>query len=75
LPKLRKVSGKECIKALSKIGFSQTRQKGSHVMLVMNIDKGRIGVVVPLHNELKIGTIKAILKKAGISEDEFIRNI
>jgi predicted RNA binding protein YcfA (HicA-like mRNA interferase family) len=68
VPKLPKISGSEAIRALEKLGFAQVRQKGSHVVL----RKGSVGCVVPLHNELKIGTLANILKQAGISPDEFI---
>ena len=70
MPKLRKLSGKKLVKILcNKFGFKAVRQKGSHILLV-KYDKLRIGCVVPLHKELKIGTIKAILRQAKISEQE-----
>jgi len=56
---------------LSKAAFKPIRQKGSHVILIKETERGKIGCTVPLHKELKIGTIKGILKQAGISEDEF----
>ncbi len=33
MPKLRRVSGKEAIRALERLGFLQVRQRGSHVVL------------------------------------------
>ena len=68
---LRKLSGVDIIKALSKVGFVPKRRKGSHVVLVRQFD-GRTVCVVPMHSELKIGTIKAILRQAKIREDEFL---
>lgn len=68
---LKKLSGHEVIKALSKIGFEAKRQRGSHVILIKETEKGKVGCTVPLHNELKIGTLKGILKQAKISEEEF----
>ena len=68
MPKLPHVSGKEAVRALERLGFVQVRQKGSHLIL----RRGPIGCVVPLHRELKIGTLGGVLKQAGISAEEFI---
>jgi predicted RNA binding protein YcfA (HicA-like mRNA interferase family) len=65
----------ELIKALCKLGFEQKRQKGSHVILIKETGEGKVGCTVPLHKELKIGTVKGILKQAKISEEEFARHI
>jgi predicted RNA binding protein YcfA (HicA-like mRNA interferase family) len=68
LHRLNKISGKDCIKILcNKFGFKAIRQKGSHVVL----RKENIGTVVPLHKELKIGTLKGILELAKIKEEDF----
>jgi len=72
MPALRKVSGRELVKILcNKFGFVAKRQRGSHVVLVKEDANGKVGCVVPLHGELKIGTLKGILKQACISEEEF----
>ncbi|MCK4926851.1 MAG: type II toxin-antitoxin system HicA family toxin [Candidatus Aenigmarchaeota archaeon] len=68
---MKKLSGHEMIKALSLFGFEAVRQKGSHVIL----KKEDFGCVVPLHKELKIGTMKSILKMAKIPENEFMDRI
>jgi predicted RNA binding protein YcfA (HicA-like mRNA interferase family) len=68
---LRKISGKECIKILcNKFGFEIIRQSGSHVILKKENGE-KIGTVVPNHEELKIGTLKGILKLAKIKEEDF----
>ena len=74
MPDMRKLSGQEVVKILcNRFGFSAKRQKGSHVLLVRE-DKARKAIcVVPMHRELKIGTLKGILKQACISEEEFTR--
>ena len=70
---LKKISGKDCIKILcNKFGFKAVRQSGSHVILKKDYENKRIGTVVPLHTELKIGTLKSVLKLAQINEDEFV---
>ena len=67
MPRLRRVSGAEAIRALEHMGFKQVRQKGSHVIL----KKGEQGCVVPLHDDLAIGTLRGILRQAGVTPDEF----
>ena len=69
---LKPISGKDCIKILcNKFGFSIARKKGSHVVLRKETLTGSIGTVVPMHPELKLGTLKGILELAQVSEDEF----
>lgn len=70
---LKKISGKECLKILcNKFNFKIIRQKGSHVSLKKETLDGKgVGTVVPMHDELKIGTLKNILKLAKVSEEEF----
>ncbi len=76
MPKLRKISGKACIKILcNKFGFVIVRQKGSHVILRKNTLTGVIGTVVPNHQELKIGTLKGVLELAKVNEEEFAQYI
>ena len=58
------LTGKDLIKILKKIGYKIDHQRGSHVFL-HNLDKN-ISVVIPLHKELKKGTLHSILKKAGL---------
>ncbi len=72
LSKLRKISGKECVKILcNKFGFRIVRQKGSHIILQKETSEGKVGTVVPNHDELKLGTLKGILELAKVKEDEF----
>ena len=72
MAKLKKLSGHELVKILcNKLGFSIKRQKGSHIILIRQDKYGKTGCVVPMHKELKIGTLKGILEQACISENEF----
>ena len=68
MPKLPRVSGAEVVKALVRLGFTQARQKGSHVVL----RRGSIGCVVPLHSELKVGTLASVLRQAQVTPEEFL---
>jgi predicted RNA binding protein YcfA (HicA-like mRNA interferase family) len=73
--KLRRVSGKETIAALERLGFVQVRQRGSHVVLRKKGALGDIGCVVPLHREVAVGTLHNILKLAQVAEEEFVENL
>jgi predicted RNA binding protein YcfA (HicA-like mRNA interferase family) len=69
MPKLPVVSGKECRKALGKLGFEESRQRGSHLVM----KRGESGCVVPMHAEIKTGTLVGILKQADVGVEEFIK--
>jgi predicted RNA binding protein YcfA (HicA-like mRNA interferase family) len=72
MPRLRRVSGREAIRALESLGFEQVRQRGSHVVLRKETPEGAAGCVVPLHSELAVGTLRGILKQAGVTPDQFM---
>ena len=72
MPKIRPLSSQRLIKVLEKIGFKIIRQKGSHVIMIN--DKGT-RIVIPVHpgKDVKPGLIRAIIKEAGLSREEFLR--
>ena len=71
-PKHRGIEGKKIIKILcNHFGFSVSGQKGSHVRLSKLTSKGKVGTVVPMHDDIKIGTLKGILKLAKVDIGEF----
>jgi predicted RNA binding protein YcfA (HicA-like mRNA interferase family) len=74
MPKLNRLSGKETIRRLEGLGFKQVRQRGSHVILKKQTPEGYIGCVVPLHDELAVGTLHGILKQAGVSPEQFFES-
>ena len=67
--KLPRISGRECVRALEKQGFYFKRQAGSHIIL--RRDDPFSQVVVPDHEELDRGTLRAIIRQTGLSVDEF----
>ena len=74
MPRLRKVSGAKVVKILcNRLGFKISGRSGSHVRLSKETPSGKVGTVVPLHKELKIGTLKGILKLAKVDEEEFAK--
>jgi predicted RNA binding protein YcfA (HicA-like mRNA interferase family) len=68
--KLPSISGKECIKALEKIGFYRKRQESSH--MIMRRDEPFTQVVVPNHSEIAKGTLRAIIRDIELSVEEFV---
>jgi len=74
VPELRKVSCETTVKILcNKFGFKISGRKGSHVRISKKIINGKIGAVIPLHKELKIGTLKGILRQANVKEEDFLK--
>jgi len=71
MSKLPSISGKNCVKALQKVGFYLKRRESSHVIL--RRDNPFTQVVVPDHQELAKGTLRAILRDVDLSVEEFIR--
>lgn len=71
--KLPRISGRDTVRALEKIGFYVKRQHGSHIIL--RRDNPFCQTVVPDHKELDRGTLRAILRQTGISTDELCRLI
>ena len=69
--KIPLISGIDVIKRLKKAGFIATRQKGSHVRLEKSASDTTIKITVPLHSELKKGTLNRIIKDAGLTLEEF----
>lgn len=70
MSRLPVVSGRDCIKALQKIGFFQKHQVGSHIVMRRNDPYAQ--TVVPNHKELDRGTLRAIIRQIGLSVDEFV---
>ncbi|MFA5887925.1 MAG: type II toxin-antitoxin system HicA family toxin [Candidatus Nanoarchaeia archaeon] len=68
------MSGQDAVKILcNKFGFQISGRSGSHVRLSKETPEGKVGTVVPMHSELKIGTLKSILKLANIEEEDFAK--
>lgn len=72
MPKLPALKPKEVVKVLELIGFVFARQRGSHKIYV----RDHIGITIPDHRqELKKGTLAAIIRASGLSVKEFIEII
>ncbi|MGH9788274.1 MAG: type II toxin-antitoxin system HicA family toxin [Candidatus Acidiferrales bacterium] len=69
MTKLPVISGRECVKALQRAGFVVKRQESSHIILRRESPFAQ--VVVPDHRELDRGTLRSILRQAGITVEQF----
>jgi predicted RNA binding protein YcfA (HicA-like mRNA interferase family) len=71
LGRLRRLSGREVCAILARHGFVEVRQRGSHVVMQKRTEEGTVTVPVPLHTELRMGTLHSIIRQSGVSRAEF----
>jgi predicted RNA binding protein YcfA (HicA-like mRNA interferase family) len=67
---LPQISGRDCAKALAKVGFYLKRQQGSH--MILRRDEPYAQVVFPDHKILDRGTLRAIIRQAVLTPEEFL---
>jgi predicted RNA binding protein YcfA (HicA-like mRNA interferase family) len=67
---LPRISGREVIKALEKVGYAFDYQRGSH-MTLRHADPPHRRLTVPDHREVAKGTLRAIIREAGLTVNEF----
>ncbi len=68
--RLPRLSGREVVKAFESLGWEQVRQSGSHVILVR--EGHRATLSVPDHKEVAIGTLRSLIRSAGLTVEEFV---
>ena len=71
MKRLRKLSGREVCKILSANGFNHVHQKGSHAIMQKSIENSTISVPIPMHNEIRLGTLQSIIRQSGIERSQF----
>jgi predicted RNA binding protein YcfA (HicA-like mRNA interferase family) len=69
--RLGNISGKEAVKAFEKAGWLARGQAGSH--LIMTKEGVRANLTIPLHSELATGTLRALIRVAGLTIEEFLK--
>jgi predicted RNA binding protein YcfA (HicA-like mRNA interferase family) len=67
---LANISGKEAAKAFEKAGWTKVGQVGSH--LVMTKSGQRANLSIPQHKELSVGTLRSLIRNAGMTVEEFL---
>jgi len=70
--RLANISGKEAVKAFQCAGWEFSSQVGSHLVLILTKPGQRTNLTVPQHKELALGTLRALIRAAGLSVDEFL---
>ena len=68
--KLANISGKEAAKAFEKAGWEPLGQVGSHLVMVK--PGVRVNLSIPQHKELSAGTLRALIRNASMTVDEFL---
>lgn len=75
----RDLSAEELVNALTKIGYTITRQRGSHIRLTSISNSEEHNITVPNHNPIKIGTLNKILtdisSRLGINKQELLEKL
>ena len=69
--KLRALSGREVCRILNEHGFAEVRRRGSHVVMQQRTESTTVTVPVPIHNELKTGTLRSIIRQSGLPRSLF----
>lgn len=69
--KLANISGKEAVKVFGRAGWTLVGQVGSHC--VMTKDGERANLSIPQHKELSTGTLRALIRSANMSVDQFLK--
>ncbi|MBA3615181.1 MAG: type II toxin-antitoxin system HicA family toxin [Actinomycetota bacterium] len=70
---LRPLPYREVKRKLEAAGFTQVGQKGSHVKFARRTESGTRTAIVPRHREVAVGTLRSILRQAGVDPEEFRR--
>jgi len=68
---MRPLSGKDICEILMKHGFVQVRQRGSHIIMQKQIKDSTTTVPVPNHKEIRMGTLRSIIRQSKLSKTEF----
>ena len=69
-PTLPILSGQEVVRIFERFGWTVVRQRGSHIILVK--DGHRASLSVPNHSEVARGTLRALVRSAGLTVEEFV---
>jgi len=71
LGKLKVLSGKAVCSILVEYGFHEVRRRGSHIIMQKRTEDSTITVPIPNHNELRIGTLRSIIRQSEIPKSVF----
>jgi len=66
---LSNISGKQAIKIFQKFGYEPDHQTGSHIILYHKV---RPTLSIPNHKELAPGLLRGLIRKSGMTVEEFL---
>jgi predicted RNA binding protein YcfA (HicA-like mRNA interferase family) len=73
MPALPVLSGRKTVRVFEKLGWQAARQRGSHIVMVKD---GEIATLsIPDHKEIAKGTLRSLIRAAGIIVEEFVSEI
>ncbi len=70
MARLPQLSGREVVRTFESFGWNQVRQSGSHMILVREGHAATLSV--PDHKAVAKGTLRSLIRSAGITVDEFV---
>jgi len=73
MPPLPVLSGRRVVRAFQKLGWVVARQRGSHIIMVKEGEM--VTLSVPDHRELAKGTLRSLIREAGLTVEEIIEHI
>ncbi len=73
MPALPVLSGRKVVRAFEKLGWQVARQRGSHIIMVKDGEIASLSI--PDHKEVAKGTLRSLIRTAGITVDEFVSEV
>ena len=70
MPSLPVISGADAVRTFSRDGWIAVRQRGSHVIMIK--EDSHVSLSVPSHREIARGTLRSLIRDAGLTTEEFI---
>ena len=74
MTRLPAISGREAVRAFEHLGYEVDRQRGSH-MILRQIEAPHRRLTVPNHKTVAKGTLRSLIRQAGITVDEFVNSL
>ena len=71
MARLTNISGREAVRAFERAGWRRSGQVGSHLVMVK--PGARTNLSIPQHRELSVGTLRALIRHAEMTVDEFLK--
>ena len=73
MPALPVLSGRKAVRVFEKLGWEVARQRGSHIILVKEGEMATLSV--PDHKEVAKGTLRSLIRSAGLTVEAFVVEI